>query len=255
MVESLSILICMVPLPDWLQEHLQPLLVNSKIIIQSQPPKQGLYLIYDDGGLGLARSGDKGVVRVDFVQGKLRHRRLFGGGELIARAVQVKNQPLVWDATGGLGRDAFVLASLALDVVVFEHNFIIYLLLKDGLIRAATDVHAAEITQHIQLHYGSILTLPQKQQLYPLPDVVYLDPMYPQKQKSAAVKKEMAYFHQLLGNADLENDKALLATAQKLAQKRVVVKRPSNGIFLADNQPAFQYQGKTTRFDGYLPKH
>lgn len=31
------------------------------------------------------------------------------------------------------------------------------------------------------------------------PDVAYLDPMYPERQKSAAVKKEMAYSHESVG--------------------------------------------------------
>lgn len=254
MVESLTTLICITPLPEWLQLQLQPLLDNGDMVMQSQPPLQGLYLIYDEQGLGLARAGEKGIVRVDFVAGKSRHRRLFGGGELLSRAVQAKNQPIVWDATGGLGRDAFVLASLGLKTIIFERNFIIYLLLSDGLYRGANDPDTAEVMQRIQLNYGSISSLPTDWQIVAKPDVVYLDPMYPQKQKSAAVKKEMAYFHLLLGNAELENDKALLQAAQRLAQKRVIVKRPANGVFLADVQPAFQYQGKTTRFDGYLPQ-
>lgn len=254
MTEPISILMCTAPMTIWLQEQLQPLLISKSLTIQSDPPKQGLYLIYDMGGLGLAKAEQKGIVRVDFVGGKARHRRLFGGGELIARAIQAKYHPLVWDATGGLGRDAFVLATLGLQVMVFEHNFYVYLLLADGLQRAQANPHTALIGRHIKLHYASILTIVDELQNLSLPDVVYLDPMYPQKQKSAAVKKEMAYFHELLGSADAESDRDLLKKAQQIARKRVVVKRPANGVFLADCQPAFQYHGKTTRFDGYLPK-
>ncbi|WP_239326679.1 class I SAM-dependent methyltransferase [Snodgrassella gandavensis] len=233
--------------------HLKNLFATEKLHYQPQPPTQGLYLLYEDRGLALAKAGHKGVVCVDFVQGTARHRRLFGGGELLARAVQAKNQPLVWDATGGLGRDAFVMASLGLDVVVFEHNPYVHALLADGLQRAQADEQTAPIAQRINLYYGSIVLLPTEQTQIPLPDVVYLDPMYPQKQKSAAVKKEMAYFHELLGTADVHNDQALLLAAQKFAQKRVVVKRPANGVVLAEKTPAFQYLGKTTRFDAYMP--
>ncbi|PIT52993.1 16S rRNA methyltransferase [Snodgrassella alvi] len=236
-----------------LPTHLKNLFATEKLHYQPQPPAQGLYLLYEDSGLALAKAGHKGVVRVDFVQGTARHRRLFGGGELLARAVQAKNQPLVWDATGGLGRDAFVMASLGLEVVVFERNPYVYALLADGLQRALADEQTTSIAQRISLHYGSIILLQTEQKQIPLPDVVYLDPMYPQKQKSAAVKKEMAYFHELLGTADAHNDQALLLAAQKFAQKRVVVKRPANGVVLAEITPAFQYLGKTTRFDGYLP--
>lgn len=233
--------------------HLKNLFTAEKLHYQPQPPAQGLYLLYEENGLVLAKAGYKGVVRVDFVQGTARHRRLFGGGELLSRAIQAKNQPLVWDATGGLGRDAFVMASLGLDVVVFEHNLYVHALLADGLQRARADEHTAPIAQRINLHYGSINLLEPTQKQIPLPDVVYLDPMYPQKQKSAAVKKEMAYFHELLGTADVDNDQALLLAAQKFARKRVVVKRPANGMVLAEKTPAFQYLGKTTRFDGYIP--
>lgn len=232
---------------------LQNLLETEKLHYQPQPPVHGLYLYYDDYGLALAKAGNKGVVRVDFVQGTARHRRLFGGGELLARAVQAKTQPLVWDATGGLGRDAFVMASLGLEVVVFEHNPYVHALLADGLRRALADQHTAQIAQRINLEYGSIICKAAMQKPDSLPDVIYLDPMYPQKQKSAAVKKEMAYFHELLGTADEKNDRDLLLAAQRIAGKRVVVKRPANGKFLADKQPAFQYMGKTTRFDGYIP--
>ncbi|ORF26914.1 class I SAM-dependent methyltransferase [Snodgrassella alvi] len=232
---------------------LQKLLASKKLCYQQQPPEQGLYLIYENDSLALAKAGQKGVVRVDFVEGTARYRRLFGGGELLARAIQAKNRPLVWDATGGLGRDAFVMASLGLEVVVFEQNPYVYVLFADGLKRAMVDEQTAHIAQQIHLHYGSITLPDAEQKQIPLPDVVYLDPMYPQKQKAAAVKKEMAYFHELLGNADINNDQALLLAAQKLARKRVVVKRPANGTVLAGKTPAFQYFGKTTRFDGYMP--
>lgn len=83
------------------------------------------------------------------------------------------------------------------------------------------------------------------------PEVVYLDPMYPERQKSAAVKKEMAYFHELVGGA--QDEAALLNAARNVARKRVVVKRPRLGLFLNGEKPAYQYEGKSTRFDVYLP--
>uniref|UniRef100_UPI0028E3926D class I SAM-dependent methyltransferase n=2 Tax=Neisseriaceae TaxID=481 RepID=UPI0028E3926D len=85
------------------------------------------------------------------------------------------------------------------------------------------------------------------------PDIVYLDPMYPERQKSAAVKKEMAYFHSVVGAAQEEAE--LLAAARAIAKKRVVVKRPRLGEFLNGEKPAYQYTGKSTRFDVYLPDH
>ena len=77
--------------------------------------------------------------------------------------------------------------------------------------------------------------------------------MYPERQKSAAVKKEMAYFHELLGLSTQQNDDALFQAACQVAKKRVVVKRPRLGEFLCGKKPAYQYEGKSTRFDVYLP--
>ena len=157
----------------------------------------------------------------------------------------------MWDGTGGLGRDAFVLASLGLAVNVFEQHPAVACLLADGLRRAA-DEEIAEIAARITLHHGDTCALmPALAAAQGRPDVVYLDPMYPERKKAAAVKKEMAYFHGLVGAA--QDEAALLAAARAVAKKRVVVKRPRLGDFLAQAEPAYQYAGKSTRFDVYLP--
>ena len=215
------------------------------------------------------------MVQVDFASGAAQHRRTQGGGELIAKAVQHTARPVVWDATGGLGRDSFVLASLNLAVHTFEQHPAVFALLQDGLHRAAQSPEIAAIAARITLHQGNAAALmPTLAAQIGRPDVVYLDPMYPERQKSAAVKKEMAYFHALMEqpenerskfrrsqNANSEfrrsqnaNDAALFQAARAIAQKRIVVKRPRLGEFLCGEKPAYQYAGKSTRFDVYLPK-
>ncbi|MDN6229046.1 MAG: class I SAM-dependent methyltransferase, partial [Enterobacterales bacterium] len=87
--------------------------------------------------------------------------------------------------------------------------------------------------------------------LSPAPEVVYLDPMYPHKQKSALVKKEMRVFQSLVG-ADLDAD-ALLAPARALATKRIVVKRPDYAPPLADVPAHAVTTTKNHRFDIYTP--
>ncbi|MDO4641662.1 MAG: class I SAM-dependent methyltransferase [Neisseria sp.] len=219
---------------------------------QKEPPQQGQYVLADAKGLALCKVGEKGRVRVDFTEGVAHYRRTKGGGELLARAVAHTTSPVVWDATGGLGRDAFVLASLGLRVRVFESNPVVACLLADGLARAAKEDETADIVANIFLQAGNAIELmPAAAREYGAPDVVYLDPMYPERQKSAAVKKEMAYFHDLVGLAD--DEAALLCTAREIARKRVVVKRPRLGLFLNGEQPAYQYTGKSVRFDVYLP--
>ena len=61
----------------------------------------------------------------------------------------------------------------------------------------------------------------------------------------------MAYFHDLVGVA--QDEAELLDVALNTAKKRIVVKRPRLGEFLDGCKPAYQYTGKSTRFDVYLP--
>lgn len=194
-----------------------------------------------------------GDVLVDFGAGMLAHRRRFGGGrgEAIAKAVGIKGKylPSVIDATAGLGKDAFVLASLGCEVTLFERHPVVGALLDDGLFRAYQD---REIGQWMQ----------KRMQLIPLssfeagkhtekrPDVVYLDPMFPHRRKSALVKKEMRLF-QLLVGADVDAD-ALLSVACQLAKRRTVVKRPTTAPPLGHSVPHCAIKTKNHRFDIYL---
>lgn len=195
-----------------------------------------------------------GAVAVNFVSGTMAHRRQFGGGrgEAIAKAVGVKGYylPTVIDATAGLGRDAFVLASIGCQVTMFERHPVVAALLADGLDRAYQDPTIGQLLQkQLRLIYNSSLhglSLYQDK-----PDVVYLDPMFPHRQKSALVKKEMRIFQQLVGS-DLDAEE-LLEPARRLAKKRVVVKRPDYAPFLANQKPTAEIKTKNHRFDIYTP--
>ena len=85
-----------------------------------------------------------GAIYVDLTGGSVAHRRKFGGGkgQAIAKAVGLKNGviPSVLDATAGLGRDAFVLASLGCKVQMIERHPVVAALLEDGIHRAKQDV-------------------------------------------------------------------------------------------------------------------
>lgn len=223
------------------------------LIVTDRLPESGVYLCHDSGGLALCKAGEKGVVRADFCSPQAAWRREKGGGELIAKAVNHTARPVVWDATGGLGRDAFVLAALGLQLCVFERHPAVYALLADGLARAdEAGGAAAEIAARIRLYCGDAAVLmPQLAASEGRPDAVCLDPMYPERQKSAAVKKEMAYFHELVGAATGEAD--VFAAARAVAGRRIVVKRPRLGEWLNGLTPAYAYTGKSTRFDVYLP--
>lgn len=223
---------------------------HPAIIISNTPPASGLYLAAEEQGIVLHRAGDKGSVWVDFTAGAAQHRRLHGGGELLAKAVGRGKQPAVWDATGGLGRDSFVLAGLGLNVHIFERHPAVYCLLADGLARALLHPNTAETASRLTLHHADAAEyMPRLAAEIGRPQVVYLDPMYPERRKSAAVKKEMAFFHELVGTA--QNDVALFDASLATATARIVVKRPRLGDFLCGRKPDYQYTGKSTRFDVY----
>lgn len=195
-----------------------------------------------------------GGIYVDFVSGAMAHRRRFGGGrgEAVAKAVGIKGNylPDVVDATAGLGRDAFVLAALGCRVRMLERHPVVAALLDDGLSRGYRD---AEIGGWLRdrltlLHASSLAALAT---LQPKPDVVYLDPMYPHRQKSAMVKKEMRVFQTLVG-ADDDAD-GLLEPARRLAKKRIVVKRPDYAPPLAGIATQSAVETKSHRFDIYPP--
>ena len=196
-------------------------------------------------------------ISVDFVSGAVAHRRKFGGGrgQSIAKAVGLKQgvTPTVVDGTAGLGRDAFVLASLGCKVIMVERHPVVAALLEDGLRRAYEDAEIGEWMRDLMslFHGSSISALADAAQSSGTEiDVVYLDPMYPHREKSALVKKEMRVFQTLVG-ADLDAD-GLLAPAMALATKRVVVKRPDYAEDLNGVKPSMVLAQKKNRFDVYV---
>jgi 16S rRNA (guanine1516-N2)-methyltransferase len=210
-----------------------------------------------DAGLQLVDLGPDapGPVRVDFVEGASAHRRRFGGGsgQMIAKAVGVQPgvRPRVLDATAGLGRDAFVLASLGCEVTLIERQPLIAALLEDGLARALRDPEVAPIAAQMQLLTGNAVQLMGAWSGEP-PQVIYLDPMFPHRDKSALVKKEMRLFRPLVGD-DLDAP-ALLEAALALASHRVVVKRPRKAPCIDGPKPSYQLEGKSSRYDIYAKK-
>lgn len=196
-----------------------------------------------------------GPIRVDFVEGAVAHRSNFGGGsgQMIAKAVGIQSgvRPNVLDATAGLGRDAFVLAGLGCSMILIERHPLIAALLEDGLRRALQDSDARPVAARMHLLRGNAIELLSGWD-GEAPQVIYLDPMFPHRDKSAMVKKEMRLFRPLAG--DDEDAPALLAAALALATHRVVVKRPRKAPAIAGEKPGYTLEGKSSRFDIYPKK-
>jgi len=215
-----------------------------------------LLLVVTEERLEIRPTGDNlpGPVYVDFTGGALDYRRRFGGGrkQPLGRAVGLKANltPTVFDATAGLGRDAFILACLGCKVHLFERSPIVGALLEDGLYRGMADpAIGALIRSRMTLTTGDSREL-LRELRHGKPEVIYLDPMYPHRAKSALVKKEMRILRALVG--DDQDSPDLLRMALQHAQKRVVVKRPKTATSIEGPRPSISISSKNSRFDVYL---
>ncbi len=191
---------------------------------------------------------------IDFASTKNTYRRLHGGGngQPIAKAIGLKSYGLpltVIDATAGLGQDAFVLASLGCEVTLIERVPIIAELLTDALQRGLANDAIKSIISRMRLLIGDAADLMQQLPTNNYPDVVYLDPMFPLRNKSALAKQELRVLKDIVGT-DADANK-LLDIACQVAKRRVVVKRARAAPYLNNRVPQHSQVGKANRFDIY----
>ena len=205
------------------------------------------FLRLDCDGLSLCL-GDQSI-KGDFT--RLIPRLKAGlSNELIVRAAKIKNhegQLFAIDATAGLGEDSFFLAASGLYVTLYEKNPVIFELLQDALIRALqsglSDIVGrmnAVCADSIEEMNGTSLS----------PDVILLDPMFPQRQKSALVKKKLQMIQKL--ESPCQNEKELLLSAVSADPKKLIIKRPPKGAYLAGIKPDHSIEGKAVRFDCFV---
>lgn len=237
------------------------------------------------GTLGLIRH-DGVQLAIHFTHGKARHRFNEGGrgGFQLSKALGIKSalrrsaeHPVhisdihVIDTTGGLGQDAWVIASMGCQVTVYESHPVVYALLHNALQRAGTDQQFAETASRITLlhadasdalqHRANTDTMHSESMLHSNDDVmaqahaIYLDPMFPERRKSAGNKKGMQFLHELLGPVNAEYSSRLLHAALSAGARRVVVKRPKGAPALEGSD---QWTGQrtsvnypNTRYDVY----
>lgn len=216
------------------------------------PP--GWRAVRSESGLALA-APDGGSLRAEFGGGALGWRLAHAQGreQAIARAAgcgRGRAAPRVFDATAGLGRDAAVLAALGCTVLAVERHPAIHALLADALARAESDPAVrARLGGRLQLQCGDAIALLRAGAAASY-DVVMLDPMHPERRKSALVKQDMRLFRALVG-AD-EDASALLGAALASGVPRVAVKLPAGAPALGGREPQGSIAGRTTRFDLYL---
>lgn len=239
------------PLVTALPER-QLLSENFQSAYQLEVTEQGLSL-----KPGYGSEYKHGPIVCSFTSGANDHRRKFGGGkgQDIAKAMGItaKYRPSVVDLTAGLGTDSFVLSSLGCAVTMIERHPVVHSLLEDGLCRASeqaqSDSELGPILDRLTLIDTDSRDYLDSLEEEHCPDVFYLDPMFPERKKSAKVKKEMQAFHEIVGADDDASE--LLSKALEKPVCRIVVKRPAYAKQLAGLAPVYSIKGKSTRFDIY----
>ena len=199
-------------------------------------------LTLTDGRLFLRADFDHMYSRI--VSEKWRH-------ELLVKAAKTKqDMPLAVDATAGFAEDSLLLAAAGFQVHLYEKNPVIAALLRDALKRAAQSPELAEIIRRMTLFEEDSLDGFQKYTAMS-PSVIYLDPMFPERQKSALIKKKFQLLQQLEQPCtDIDAD-ALYQAAAAIHPGKIVVKRPLKGPNLAGAKPSYSLKGKAIRYDVY----
>jgi 16S rRNA (guanine1516-N2)-methyltransferase len=199
------------------------------------------------GGFSVRQSGSAlAPLTIDFTDGRMRQRRrTIGRRQALPRAVGIKPGKTlsVIDCTAGLGRDALVLASLGCVVTMIERSAVLSQMLESAVERAKAVPDLADAIARMTLVSGeaeSVLAA-----LETPPDVIYIDPMFPPRDKSALVKREMQLLHTLVGTD--EDVFGLLGSAVATGCRRIVVKRP-RGARISGIEPDFVVRGKTTDY-------
>ena len=212
-------------------------------------PGEYLTVLFDGKGVsltgfGLTYQGDFENMIHRVTNGRLQH-------EMLVRAVKSeKPGRRAIDATAGMGEDAFLLAAQGYEVTLYEQNPVIAALLKDALRRARKNMILKEIAGRMKLiEENSVEAMTR--QMDPV-DVIYLDPMFPARQKSGLINKKLQLIQKLEPPCSAETD--LFDAAIKAGPSKIIVKRPLKSEFLAGRKPSYTLNGKAIRYDCYANK-
>ncbi len=223
-------------------EHLASRLITE----ESEAAQEKLMLRLDENGLALTDGEQE--MRGDFTTmlGRLKHNNLTH--ETLVKAAKFRDQSehlTAIDATAGMGEDSLMLAASGYHVTLCEYNPIIAALLRDTMRRAAEIPELTEIVARMELAEGDSIAYLRSVQ--DAPDLVLLDPMFPSRKKTGLVKKKFQLLQQL--EQPCGDETSLMDAAIAAGPRRVVVKRPTKGPFLADRKPSYSLKGSTIRYD------
>lgn len=206
---------------------------------------QSLFLVQEEDGVTL--TDGKLQLKGDFAGLLPRLKTSNLQREFLVKASRIKGieHPILIDATAGLGEDSMILAAAGFEVYLFEYDHVIAALLRDALERAADIPELKDAVARMHFTEGNSIELMAGLDIEP--DVVLLDPMFPARQKSALVKRKFQLLQQL--EKPCTDEKDLLEAAMNMKPRRVVIKRPLKGPYLADAKPSYSINGKAIRYD------
>ncbi|SCY29881.1 16S rRNA (guanine1516-N2)-methyltransferase [Pseudobutyrivibrio sp. AR14] len=225
-------------------------MVNTNLTTQNEKLREvGLELKYTEDGLTL--TDGKLSIMVDFKDMLPRLKQSNLQNEMQVKAARIKGQPMpqkIIDATAGFGEDSLILAAAGFEVDLYEFDDIIALLLEDGLDRAKNIPELAPIVARMHFHHAD--SIQAMQNLDYLPDSILLDPMFPSRSKSAMIKKKFQLLQKIESPCSVEEE--LLNAAIAANPKRIIIKRPLKGPFLAGKKPSYSLEGKAIRYDCFV---
>ena len=86
----------------------------------------------------------------------------------------------------------------------------------------------------------------------PVPDLIYLDPMFPQRRKSGLIGKKLQLLQKLEQPCSAQEEADLLDAAMAVHPRRIVIKRPLKGPYLNGKKPHYSLEGKAIRYDCFV---
>ena len=214
--------------------------------ILSKEPGEGLSLVWKQEGLTLSGYGLSFCGNFEQMLSRVSKGRL--ASEMLVHAARTKKEhPFAIDATAGMGEDSFLLSAYGYQVTMYEQNPVVAALLQDALDRAKAHPQLKEIVERMHLVEGNSTILMKGSGLQP--DLIYLDPMFPARQKSGLVNKKLQLIQKL--ESPCVEEKDLFEAALSLHPGKIIVKRPQKGPFLDLRKPAYSNMGKAIRYDCY----
>lgn len=193
----------------------------------------GYFLWFDNGGLSVFCDGERTGVRLKVRDFEKRSNQAL----ILAQACGARARPVVVDLMAGWGVDGLSLAMRGCRVTLIERSPAVWAMLDEFVARLQlpVDVVHADARAWCESTTATV-------------DVVYLDPMFAPRHKTALPSKRMQVLHDLAWRQDVcvEN---WIEIARALAKDRVVVKRRAKDP--VSTTPDWQVKGRQVRFDVY----